>query len=160
MNNELLHPEIMEWLVMCPCTSIPPPPSFCSQPSSYSFLLLLPLLLLFLPVLNLFLSSLKVLPLLFYHLPSHASLSSRVIKTPMEIEMLRYANAVSSIAHCEVGGVWCCVKITFKSSHTVEHTVKCNLLLAHRYKHQKEAYYVWWSVQTQLSGGGFRKIVL
>ena len=30
-------------------------------------------------------------------------LSSRVIKTPMEIEVLRYANAVSSNAHCEVG---------------------------------------------------------
>ena len=81
--------------------------------------------------------------LLFYHILSHASLSSRVIKTPMEIEVLRYANAVSSMAHCEVGGVWLCVRITFKSSHTVKHTVKCNLLLAHQYKHQKEAYYVW-----------------
>ena len=35
-------------------------------------------------------------------LTSLLSRDSRVIKTPMEIEVLRYTNAISSMAHCEV----------------------------------------------------------
>ena len=37
--------------------------------------------------------------------PPPPSLHSRVIKTPMEVEVLRYTNQISSIAHCEVSRI-------------------------------------------------------